>query len=74
MCEYINPDESPWNQWFDENYCQKCESVRAFVPYLNGEHECAWCEANGKCKYFLDWEEQPSCKDIVKMWLESEVE
>lgn len=70
--EHINPDESPWSQWFNENYCQKCESIRTFVHYLNGEHECAWCEVNDKCKYFQELDKTLSCKDIVRMWLEGE--
>ena len=67
-------DDSSWCKWFDESYCQRCESVITSVPYLDGEHECAYCEVNGKCRFFQDMDEIPSCKDIVKIWLESEVE
>ena len=66
-------DNSPWTQWFDEQYCQNCESVVTFVPYLNGEHECAWCEVNGKCRYFQEIKDVPDGKEIIKMWLESKV-
>ena len=66
-------DDSPWNKWFEESYCQRCESVMAFVPYLNGEHECTWCEVNGKCRYFQELDGILSCKDVVKMWLEGEI-
>lgn len=72
--EHGTYEGASWQRWFDESYCQKCETVIASVPYLNGEHECTWCEVNGKCRYFQDMSGVPSCKDIVKMWLESEVE
>ena len=77
-------DGSPWCEWWDENYCQKCEPVMChhteaeeklgFEPFYEKDVECAYCEWHKKCRYFLDWEEQPDIKDIVKMWLESEVE
>jgi hypothetical protein len=70
-CEY---DGTLWCKWWDEHYCQNCESITAFVPYLNGEYECAYCEANGKCRFFQEMDHVPSGKEIVKMWLESEVE
>ena len=72
--KYGRYGDAPWDKWFDESYCQKCESVRVFVPYLNGEHECGYCEANNKCRYFMEMDELPDSKDVVKMWLESEVE
>lgn len=64
---------SPWIEWWDEHYCQKCESVMAFVPYLNGEHECSYCEVNHNCRFFPKMDEVPDDKEIIKMWLESEV-
>lgn len=67
-------DGSPWMKWWNSTYCHNCESVMAFVPYLNRKRECAWCELNGKCKFFPEMDRVPSCKDIVKIWLESEVE
>lgn len=77
FAEWINKDtqcdDSAWMKWWDSTYCKNCESIRAFVPYLNGEHECAWCEVNGKCRFFPNMSGVPSCKDIVKLWLESEV-
>ena len=63
-------DTSPWIEWWDSTYCQKCESVMAFVPYLDGEHECSWCEVNDECRFFSS---VPDNKEIIKMWLESEV-
>lgn len=73
LCKYDSFENPPWSTWWNTNYCQQCESVMAFVPYLNGEHECAWCEVNGRCRFFQELNEVPSLKDIIKMWLESEV-
>lgn len=75
-------DNTPWMNWFNENYCEKCESiivksedaeeVLGFKPFYDEECECAYCEVYDKCKYFPDLEETPSMKDIIKMWLEAE--
>ena len=35
---------------------------------------CYWCELENKCKYFLDLDEVPDNKMIIKMWLKLEVE
>lgn len=68
-------DDSPWNKWWDEKYCNQCESVIGTVCDIFGRKcECAWCEVEHKCRYFPDMDDVPSCKDIIKMWLESEVE
>lgn len=69
-------DNSPWSKWFDLKYCQQCESVKATVKDYFGIRECdfAWCELEHKCRYFADYEEVPDCKEVIKMWLEVEVE
>lgn len=65
-------DFAPYMRWYDDNYCKKCESVE--VRDSNGKvNEYAWCELNGKCKFFQDMSEIPSPKQTIKMWLESEV-
>lgn len=84
ICENGQFDGSPWCEWWDEKYCSKCESVMCkaeevldklgFEPFYEKDVECAYCELHKKCKYFLDWEEQPDSKDILKLWLESETE
>lgn len=71
--EHGDFDNAPWWQWWDENYCNKCESEVAYVPEFNKKCEFAWCEINGKCKFFKEMDEMPNNKQIVKMWLESEV-
>lgn len=65
-------DYSPWEKWFDKKYCRKCETVRGYLPELNGERECAWCELHNKCKYFEDMIRVPGRKQIIRLWLESE--
>lgn len=69
-------DNSPWSKWWDKKYCSKCESVEVTVEDDFGERECefAWCELENKCRYFEDREEVPDCGEIIKMWLEAEVE
>lgn len=68
-------DNSIWGEWFDKNYCSKCEPVK--VEEFEGRSWCdeyAWCEVNGKCKHFQELDMIPSNKQVVKMWLESEAE
>ena len=67
-------DSSPWSKWFDSTYCQQCESVKAYVPDWDRECEFAWCELEHKCRYFPDMDDVLDCKDIIKLWLESEAD
>lgn len=64
-------DDSPWVLWFDKNYCKRCHGVS-----IDGDSwgDYAWCEVHGKCAFFPEMDEAPDCVQIVKMWLESEVE
>lgn len=72
---YGNFEKSPWINWFDKNYCSKCEPEIAYLEYIGKECECAWCELHcDKCKYFKDLEATPDNKQMIKMWLESEAE
>ena len=71
------PDCSPWMNWFSEKYCEKCPSV--FVE-LNSEQfgnirseEC-YCENSDKCRFFEELDSMPSCKDVIKMWLQNDAE
>lgn len=70
---YHAQDDSLWINWWDKNYCNKCEPEIAYIPYFNREMECAWCEMHGKCKFFEDMDNTPDTKEIIKMWLESEL-
>lgn len=72
--KYGRFDDSPWMDWWDKNYCKNCESVKVYVPDFDRECQCAWCELEHKCKFFQDKEDVPDNKEIIKMWLESEVD
>ena len=44
-------DNSAWMQWFDENYCNKCESIRVYIPDFQRNANCCWCELHKRCKF-----------------------
>ena len=77
-------DNSPWFEDFNSKYCANCESVMCkyedaektlgFKPFYDDDVECTYCEIYGKCRYFEDRDEVPDGKEMVKLWLESEVE
>ena len=78
--EYGRFDGAPWIKWFEESYCDNCPSETTYVTDCTGEYdyqvecECTWCEVNfDKCRFFPDMTETPCGKDMIKMWLESEV-
>lgn len=72
--EYGQFDISPWMSWWDRHYCNNCKPVTAFVPDYGREMKFAWCELNGKCKFFSDMNDVPSNQDIIRMWLESKTD
>lgn len=72
--EYCSFDDAPWWRWWDEKYCKKCEPKTVYVEAFDRECECAWCELNSNCRFFLDMDDIPDEKQIIKMWLESEGE
>ena len=65
---------TPWIDWFDNNYCKKCEPIREYVEHLNRELDFSWCELNDRCKFFSDLGDVPDCECMARLWLESEVE
>lgn len=67
-------DNSPWMKWFDKLYCSNCESIMCRYEDSNIEFPCAWCELEHKCKFFPELKESPDNKDMIKMWLQAEVE
>ena len=67
-------DDSPWMSWWDKNYCNNCPSETAYVPDYGREMKFAWCELHGVCKFFQEFDDVPDNKDIIKMWLNNEVE
>lgn len=76
-------DGSLWMDWFNTNYCIKCESITVkrkvaedklgISALCGGDTDCAWCELHKKCKYFKELENVPDNEEIIKMWLHSEV-
>ena len=66
-------DGSPWIKFWDDNYCSKCEPEVVEDPDTGGEFCNMYCELHDKCNYFKDMDDIPSIKQIIKMWLESEV-
>ena len=70
-------DDSPWDRWFNQKYCQQCEPVMQTIDSFLGEsRECefAWCEINKTCRFCPDDEKGPTAKDVVRLWLEAEAE
>ena len=67
-------EDSPWMMGFDRKYCQNCEPIMCHYEDNEREFPCSYCEIYGKCKFFPDMNETPGNKEIIKMWLESEVE
>lgn len=74
LSEHESFDDAQYWNWWDENYCNKCEPETAYLFSPDRESECAWCELHDKCKFFQDMDKIPSKKEIIKMWLLSEVE
>ena len=66
-------DAALWTVWFDQKYCKNCESI--ICRYENSVYEflCAWCELNDGCKFFPEMNKVPDNKEVIKLWLESEV-
>lgn len=65
-------DFNPWNTWFDEKYCSKCQVINAWDSELCRNAEFSYCELHDKCRFFEHMESTPDTKQVVKMWLESE--
>ena len=67
-------DNSPWSLWWDKKYCKNCESIKCKSPDDSFHSYCAYCEIYDKCRFFPEQDDVPDCKEIVKFWLEAEVE
>ena len=60
--EYGQFDNSPWMNWFDENYCRNCSPIiltkkeqkekLGFEVLYNINATCAYCEAHEDCRFF----------------------
>jgi hypothetical protein len=67
-------DTAPWSLWFDKQYCKNCEDIICKSPDDSRQYRCAYCEIYDKCKFFPEIDDVPNSKDVIKMWLEAEVE
>ena len=70
-------DSSPWMDWFADKYCANCQPVFVELDsklYGKIRSEECYCENYGKCRFFGELEDIPSCKDIICMWLQQKVE
>lgn len=72
--KYLAFDDAPHMVWFNEKYCNNCESIMCHYEDSTYEFPYAYCELNNKCKFFPEMDEVPGSVEIVKMWLNSEVE
>lgn len=82
LANYCHFDSSPWMEWFDDTYCNKCEPIECtyveseeklgIKPFYERSIKCTYCELEHKCKYFPDMSDIPDNKDIIRMWLEQE--
>lgn len=70
--EHCNFDDAPWWEWWDGNYCNKCEPIEIENNAFGYTLDYAYCEISGNCKFFKDMKEIPNSKQIIKMWLKSE--
>lgn len=76
LTEYIYQcrqlDHTPWVNHFNSCYCENCEAIEC---EQDGKTELyAYCELHDSCKFFPDLNYAPELKDMIKLWLESEVE
>ena len=56
---------------FGKVFCDKCDSVKCYVPAFERECDCAYCEVNeGKCRFFDHYLDN---KEIIMWWLDQEM-
>ena len=67
-------DNSPWSLRWNEQYCKRCESIMCKSADDSRRFPCAYCEIYDKCRFFPDMDDVPDSKEIIKLWLEAEVE
>lgn len=63
-----NFNEGPWNEWFAENYCDRCSIEHSrFVGHGLFESPC---ESECVCPYFG---EPPTIEEEVELWLDTKI-
>lgn len=74
LYSFDSGDESPWFEWWNKKYCNTCENIIVHDEYLERNIERSWCELNGgRCKFFPELKKIPNIKQMLRLWLESEV-
>lgn len=71
--KYGGFEDALWTLWFDETYCQKCESVKvSFQAFgYESEQDCAPCELDkDKCPFKVA---RLSGPEVIKLWLQQNV-
>lgn len=66
-------NDDPCIQWFDTTYCKRCEPI-VQQNEMGYKMEYAYCELNGKCRYFQELDDMPTNHQTIMAWLESEYE
>lgn len=83
LSENVQYDDTPWEKWFNRNYCKKCEPItlpmREYYTIFGCSSyaetmTCAYCELKGKCKFFPDMNDIPDTYNTILMWLEDKTE
>ena len=67
-------EELIWLVWFSKKYCDNCERGVVYDEYYGRERGCVYCETHNNCCFFPDMQKVPDHKEIIKLWLESEVQ
>lgn len=66
-------DDDPSIKWWDDTYCKNCEPIIGYVKgHYDRKMEFCQCEIYGNCRFFQDMDDIPDCKQMIKLWLESE--
>lgn len=82
LTENCQHDEAPWAEWFDTNYCKKCEPITCKIEktnigleplYPEQKEDFAYCELENKCRFCPNSTGIPDIKTTIKMWLKGEI-
>lgn len=69
--KYGQFDDSPWVNYFSSCYCENCEAIECEQDEKTELY--SYCELHDSCKFFPNLNHAPELKDMIKLWLESEV-
>lgn len=61
-------EEDPCMEWWGNKYCNKC------ISEIADDFGYGWCDLNGHCKYFQELDNASNFKQMIKIWLESEID